>query len=416
MRVFETRDWIVMAQRIVIDWNFASFTGWGMFGLNLVLHWADDPRIEAVTTFPVKREHLVLDPLRLRALQPFFERSLAFQADLQALGFRADQKASTMGRRLIRGPVLMTAHSKVFDLRLEGNPTIGNAFCEEPVAPHVIEGLRHLPLILTGSTWNEQLLRAYGIDRVRTLWQGIDPTAFHPGPKLGLMRDRFLIFSGGKAELRKGQDIVLAAFKVFAESHPEAMLVTLWHSPWPQLARSFERAGIVAPVVFNAAGQLDLAGWAAANQIPPDRVLDLGIVANLLLPPILREMDVAVFTNRAEAGTNLIAMECMALGLPVILSRNTGHTDLIEDGNCYPLEDQQPARAMWQGFNGVSGWGESRVDEVVARLEEVFSDRAEAKRRGERGAQTVATRTWAETARQMAQTILDFPQSNSRLV
>ena len=40
------------------------------------------------------------------------------------------------------------------------------------------------------------------------------------------MRERFLIFSGGKMELRKGQDIVLAAFKIFARRHPEATLVT----------------------------------------------------------------------------------------------------------------------------------------------------------------------------------------------
>src|SRR5262249_17227298 len=161
-----------------------------------------------------------------------------------------------------------------------------------------------------------------------------------------------------------GQDIVLAAFKVIADRYPEALLVTSWHNPWPKTATSLDRTGIAAPVVFTTTGQLDVRGWVARNGISPDRVLDLGGTPNLALPAVLREMDVAVFPNRAEGGTNLVAMECMACGLPVILSRNTGHTDLIEDGNCYALENQQPAHAIWQGVNGVPGWGESDVDEL----------------------------------------------------
>jgi glycosyltransferase involved in cell wall biosynthesis len=340
-------------------------------------------------------------------LEPFFARSLAFQAELKALGFRAGLKANSGARRQVGSPVLLAASSTALDLKLEGKPTIGVIFCEGEIGRDVRDALERLPMIVAGSKWNEQLLRAYGLDRVRTVWQGIDPTTFHPGPKLGLMRDRFLIFSGGKAELRKGQDIVLAAFKIFAQRHPEALLVTAWHSPWPQAARSLDRTGIAAPVEFNAAGQLDVIGWAKKNQIASDRILDIGIVPNLFMPAVLREMDVAVFTNRCEGGTNLVAMECMACGVPVVLSRNTGHNDLIENGNSYPLDDQQPSRSLWRGIDGVSGWGESRVEEVVARLEEAFTDRAEAVRRGRRGAESMARWTWAETARQMAQIILD---------
>src|SRR5438105_7725386 len=140
------RGWTAMAQRVVIDWNFASFTGWGLFGLNLALHWADDPRIEAVVSFPVVREHVMLDPLRLQALQPFFARSLAFQADLNAFGFQSDMKANAMGRRFLGSPVLVAGNSKAFNPRLEGTPTIGNPFCEEAIAPDVLERLKRLPL------------------------------------------------------------------------------------------------------------------------------------------------------------------------------------------------------------------------------------------------------------------------------
>ncbi len=87
------------------------------------------------------------------------------------------------------------------------------------------------------------------------------------------------------------------------------------------------------------------------------------------MPPILREMDVALFPHRAEGGTNLVAMECMATGVPAILYRNTGHLDLIRDENCYSLDDQRQAPNSWTSIGDVPCWGESQVDEVVERLE-----------------------------------------------
>ena len=208
--------------------------------------------------------------------------------------------------------------------------------------------------------------------------------------------------------------LVIAAFKIFAQRHPEATLVTAWHSPWPHLARSLDKTEIAAPVVFDKDGQLDVRAWAAANDIEPDQILDLGNVPNMSLPPVLREMDVALFTNRAEGGTNLVAMECMASGLPVILSRNTGHLDLIEDDNCYSLDDQKVDQNHWSNVGDIRCWGESQVKEVVERLEQVLADRAAAKRRGMRAAAMMQGMTWAETARQMKQVVLGAAQNNAR--
>ena len=57
--------------------------------------------------------------------------------------------------------------------------------------------------------------------------------------------DRFVIFSGGKLEYRKGQDIVIAAFKIFQKRHPEALLITAWHNVWPQFMTGIEQTGNV---------------------------------------------------------------------------------------------------------------------------------------------------------------------------
>jgi glycosyltransferase involved in cell wall biosynthesis len=400
-----------MAQPIIMEWPISSFFGWGMYGLNLALNWAGDPTIEPICAGAIDLRQIALDRLRVRSIEPFLERSLKFQARLQ------QHKG---GAVTANAPVLVSLGNGLYvtataqNVVLAGQPTIGVAFFEESLDAQAIERGGQLSLIVTGSTWNEQVLRACGLDRVRTVFQGIDPTQFHRAPKLGVMRDRFLIFSGGKVELRKGQDIVLAAFKVFAKRHPEATLVTAWHSPWPQLARSLDQSGIAAPIVFDKDGKVDVRGWVEANEIAPDRVIDLGNVPNIMMPSVLREMDAAVFTNRAEGGTNLVAMECMASGIPVILSRNTGHLDLIEEDNCYPLLDQRAVAGRWNSIGDVKCWGESQVDEVVERLEQIFAERVEAERRGRRGAVTMQRFTWADTAQAMKQVVLGAVEDSVR--
>jgi glycosyltransferase involved in cell wall biosynthesis len=88
-------------------------------------------------------------------------------------------------------------------------------------------------LLIAGSSWGEAVLRARGVRNVATVFQGVDPSLFHPAPRAGTLDGRFAVFSGGKLERRKGQDLVVLAFRAFAERHKNAVLVTSWHSPWP---------------------------------------------------------------------------------------------------------------------------------------------------------------------------------------
>lgn len=44
----------------------------------------------------------------------------------------------------------------------------------------------------------------------------------------------------------------------------------------------------------------------------------------LQLAEALAEADVALFPNRGEGGTNLMAMQAMASGVPTVLSANSG--------------------------------------------------------------------------------------------
>jgi glycosyltransferase involved in cell wall biosynthesis len=391
-----------MTRRAVIHWQITSAFAWGIRGLHTALAWAGDPELEAFCSLPIDPANLAIDAEQRRLLTPFLDRSAGFQDGLR----RFEGGYAMVGAPVLAGlgatfePV-RAAHN----VRIAGSPTIGLPVFEEALAPVAVERARRYAALVTSSTWNERLLRAAGFDAVRTVHEGVDSTRFHPGARRGLFPGRFVVFSGGKAELRKGQDLVMRAFGIFAERHREATLVTAWHSPWPRLATTLDRTGVAAPVTLDNAGRLDVSAWAVANGVPVEQVIDLGTVPHGDMPSILREMDVAVFPNRGEGGTNQVAMECMASGIPVILSRNTGHLDIIEERNCFTLDDQRVASFGFPGSDGVEGWGESRVDEIVARLEEVISDRSEAARRARQGAETIQKRTWAAHARQLKEIV-----------
>ena len=132
------------------------------------------------------------------------------------------------------------------------------------------------------------------------------------------------------------------------------------------------------------------------------------------MPTLLREMDVAVFPNRCEPGTNLVAMECMACAVPVVLSRNTGHLDIAFDDCVYPLTRQGKVAPLPEIARGTDGWGESEVDEIVEALETVWRDRAEAARRGLKGAQRIAPLSWVNQIGELKRTLLPLMRTAGR--
>jgi glycosyltransferase involved in cell wall biosynthesis len=308
--------------KLVFDWQITAFHGWGVYGLNFALELARDPAIEARTSRPIDPNRIGVDAIRLAALAPVLARS--------------------NGGPPPRDAAWLQSLGNNFLPTRQPQARIGVVFFEAPLSAEAIERARGYEVIVAGSSWNAEVLKAAGFDNVRTIMQGVDRSLFHPAPKRNLFPGRFLIFSGGKSEPRKGQDIVVAAFRIFAGRHPEAMLVTAWHTYWPELARGMD---------------LDLSAFSG-------RVIDVGQLPNGVMAPIYRECDVALFPNRAEGGTNLVAMECLACGVPTILSDNTGHRDLLRMGLGYRL-DQKPSD-VW------SEWGESDIDEVVEALEWAF--------------------------------------------
>jgi glycosyltransferase involved in cell wall biosynthesis len=240
-----------------------------------------------------------------------------------------------------------------------------------------LEQLNRFNSVIAGSAWNGAYLRALGVGGVVDIIQGVDVSRFHPAPRRGLLGDRFAIFSGGKIEHRKGQDIVAAAFRAFRQRHDDAVLVTSWHNAWPRAegVREIMRSRVFDGTdLLDGEGRINVRRWLSRNGVPEDSVIALPEIPNALLPPVIRECDVAIFPNRCEGGTNLVAMETLALGVPSLLSANSGHMDLLDRQIGFALADQSPVPEA-DASPDHDVWGESSVDEIVERLEAVYRNR-----------------------------------------
>jgi glycosyltransferase involved in cell wall biosynthesis len=176
--------------------------------------------------------------------------------------------------------------------------------------------------IFVSSSWNVQVLRMNGINNVRLMLQGVDEKVFKPQADVDLTKkqnsnfdtDSFVIYSGGKLEYRKGQDIVLAAFIEFQKQHPTAHLIVNWENLWPQSANDLSLSPHTTEIPRTRNGRLDIEGWLRVHGLPPSSYTVLPLIEPREVARWMHEAHVGVFTNRGEGGTNLVAMEALSSG------------------------------------------------------------------------------------------------------
>jgi FkbM family methyltransferase len=351
-----------------LTWPVTPLTGWGKLGLALL----DDPcgRPRPVLLQSPVWSHF--EPDMAERLRPLAHNAAELEAFLRANpGAQANLSPLTVLHAFGNG---LGADDAM--LRARGVRNIALAAFEETVAPpDRLARLADMDAVIVHSSYALGLMRGWGVKRLALAFQGVDTDLFRPRPRTGQFGDRFVVFSGGKLEFRKGQDLVLAAFARFRQRHPDSLLVCAWGNFWPQTAFSINEGGHLAPLLPQADGTPDLRRWIADAGVPEQAVHLLEHYAPAGLAAVLADCDVALFPNRCEGCTNLVAMEAMACGVPAVLSANTGHLDLIVPGRVMPLHRQQPV-ADPDGTR--LGWGESSIDEMVAALEHAYCHRDEA--------------------------------------
>lgn len=382
-----------------LNWTIGGNFGWGTYGVELVLHLMrrGGPR-PLLLQDPVTYK---TDALRTARLALAARSSAASRAGKGPVRIAGEANGLVVAHALGNNAELAFAPEKV-SFRAERQVAL--TFVENTVCS--ISARRQFaafPLVVAGSSWCREVVESLGATNAVGCLQGVDPAIFHPAPRRGDFPDRFLIFSGGKLEFRKGQDIVQTAYRAFRSRHPEALLVAVWGNHWARSRgiEQFRHSPHSVAVPMNAAGDaIDWGAWIRANGMMRQDILLITEVQHDHLAVLMRECDVALFPNRAEGGTNLVAMEAMACGVPTILSANTGHLDIIADGACLPLTRQAPV-PVDDPYLGTDGWGESDVEEIVEALETVWRDRERARAIGAAGAAQMHRLSWANQIEQL---------------
>ena len=276
---------------------------------------------------------------------------------------------------------------------------IGYCFFENEIEAwrHTRQAAREWDYIVAGSSWCEYQLRIGGVKQTATILQGVDPRFFHPAPPRP-DDGRFIIFSGGKFELRKGQDLVIAALKAFMGRHQDVWLCCSWQNQWPS---SIVTMAGSAHIIFRPESDdcLEIIRKTLTdNDIPLERVIINPLMDNTLMRDIYRGTDIGLFPNRCEGGNNMVMCEYMACGRTVIASDATGHADVITAGNAFQLSRYEPVVINMFGRQSAV-WFEPAVEEIVEQLESAYRHRDETARRAAAAAGDMQRLSWERAAK-----------------
>ncbi len=290
-------------------------------------------------------------------------------------------------------------HFRPWLMTITGTRIIGYTFFEEniisPAALKWADG--YYDTIAVGSSWCETVLKEHGFNRTRTIVQGIDPSIFYPAGAKQRYADNFVIFSGGKFELRKGQDIVMRAVKIIQDRYPDVLLVASWYNHWPQTMNTMAASPYIHYHKPAATFEETMQQTIVANGLDPQRIVLLPPLSNNRMPEVYRDSDIGLFPNRCEGGTNLVLMEYMACGRPVVASNLTGHQDVVASEYAC-LVNARSLFSIQQNGQIVARWEDPDLDEVVAHLDWAYHHRDDLRTMGQQAAAAMSAFSWYQTA------------------
>ncbi len=357
---------------LLLNWQLSDLFAWGIVGSEIFNYLALKGKFQPVSGFSIPDYYIQgIDNLRQKLLAPSFVAS-------NDLFDQLAQFSETHPNQIIKInlPVVHALGNQfaTSGFKIEGDINIGRIVFEvENFKDYSMESEKY-DGFLVASQWNYDVLKRYTDKPVYLNHEGVDTAKFHPGPKLGLFDpDEFIVFSSGKVEYRKAQDLVIEVFKRFSRNKNDVKLVTAWQSIYSfELSQGF-RGVLEAGLRVDQKLGADITQWAVDNGIAAEKILDLGQVPHHNMPSVLREMDCALQLSRAEGGTNLVAMECMASGLPTLLSACTGHLDIMNYPNAIPIKVlPQP---ISQNIYGAHDWREADVEDAVEKLEVLYAQK-----------------------------------------
>jgi glycosyltransferase involved in cell wall biosynthesis len=272
--------------------------------------------------------------------------------------------------RPIQGPNCLPQYPHVASVT--GRQDVGYCFIENDIQMrrYVKNIGRHFTDVIAGSAWAKNCMEAALDDakvgvNVATAIQGVDSNIFCLAEEDRTDPNWFTVFSGGKFEYRKSQDVVIAAMKVMMERHADVRLIASWWNPWPATAATMRASKLIN---FSEMNLID--GRCIGSGLDESRVEFLGQVNHADMPAVYRRADVAFFPNRCEAGTNLPLMEAAACGLPIIGTVEHGHAD-VAGAIGFPV-GSTPFVYSENGAE-IGSWFEPDPEQAIEQLEAAYS-------------------------------------------
>lgn len=244
---------------------------------------------------------------------------------------------------------------------------VGYSFIEENLLQRRYgdNAARFWEVAVCGSTWaTEQMKIAVdGNIPVFTAIQGVDRDIFKPLENPA--HDQFTIWSAGKWEYRKSQDVVIRAVSVMMDRHKDVKLMASWANPWPSSMATMAQSKLIkfnGDILQSCFDYLDMdrVEVIPANEPHGESVKHIN------------KCNVGIFVNRCEAGTNLPLMEAMSCGLPVIATTEHGHADVT--GGLRNSSYAVPSKNIRidRGGMPVAEWYEPDLDATVNALESTY--------------------------------------------
>jgi glycosyltransferase involved in cell wall biosynthesis len=289
-------------------------------------------------------------------------------------------------------PITFQAHAPVL---------VGYTFFETPFLDpeDVTRANAYYDVVAAGSSWCQRVLERGGVRNTQVVIQGVDISVFHPFQgNRAHFKDQFVVFSGGKLELRKGQDLALRAFKVLQDRHDDVLFVTSWYNYWDGSLMTMQASPYIRFEKPNGNYQEFINRLVSINGIDPDKVVVLPPMSQNEMANVIANTDCGVFPNRCEGGTNLVLMEYMACGKPAVASYSSGHKDVLTLNNSIPLTDMKPFDFFNTGHELVNRWDDPDLEEIIEKLEWAYHNRDELHMIGQNAAASMKDMTWHRAA------------------
>ncbi|MBU2600073.1 glycosyltransferase family 4 protein [bacterium] len=291
---------------------------------------------------------------------------------------------------------------------IQGKRNFGYTFFEVSLPPEAKKNSCFYDIIFAGSSWCKEKSIEHGIASTKTLIQGVDPELFFPiEEEKQNYKDNFVIFSGGKFEFRKGQDLVIKAFKILQNKYKDLFLVCAWYNFWDFSLKTMKMSSLITVDLSSHDFIENIKNTLSLNKIDLRRVKILPFTKSDKFREIFRDTDIGIFPNRCEGGTNLVLMEYMACGKPCIASYNSGHKDIVNKQNALLLEKMIPLKIYQKETNYLLlNWFNLSLEELVEKIEYAYHNRDKLKEVGNKAGKDLRSFSWETTAK----TLLSYIQ------